>query len=135
MTALTIIILVLLLVLIAWAVGITMLYAELVRGLRQITSSDMSAMGELFDQQGRILSLLREALDAADAVGEISNEFKTSVEELKDASAKNKKFALETIQQARRIYQQASEIAGQPQLKIDGDAFINQLKEKIQNEQ
>lgn len=135
MTALMIIMLVLLLVLIAWAVGITMLYAELVRGLRQITSSDMSAMGELFDQQGRILSLLRETLDAADAVGEIANEFKTSVEELKDASAKNKKFALETIQQARRIYQQASEIAGQPQLKIDGDAFINQLKEKIQNEQ
>lgn len=134
MTALIVIIFILQLVLLAWAVSITVLYYHLVRAIRKICIADNEAFTALFANGSDILHTVSAVLKTIEAVENEADAYKAAIDEELKQNNKASKFAMETIQEARRIYRQASEIAGMPQLHIDGDAFMQQLKEKIKED-
>lgn len=134
MTALMVIIFILQLVLLAWAVGITVLYYHLVRAIRKICIADKEAFTALFANGSDVLHTVSAVLKTIEAVENEARAYKATVDEELKKSKKTSKFALETIQEARRIYRQATELVGMSQLHIDGDAFMRQLKEKIKEE-
>lgn len=134
MTALTVIIFILQLVLVAWAAGITALYFQLVRTIRKLSVADQEAFTALFENGRDILHTVSAALKTVEAVENEATAYKEAIDEELEKSRATSDFALKTIQEARRIYRQASEIAGMPQLHIDGDAFMQQLKEKIKED-
>ena len=134
MTALVVIIFILQLVLLAWAVGITVLYYHLVRAVQKICIADSEAFTALFANGSDIIHTVIAVLKTIEAVENKANAYKAAVDEELKQSKKISKFALETIQEARRIYRQATEIAGMKQLHINGDAFMQQLKEKIKED-
>ena len=135
MTALTIIIFILQLVFVAWAVGITVLYYHLVRAIRKICIADNEAFTALFANGSDILHTVSAVLKTVEAVENEATAYKEAIDEELEKSRTTSDFALKTIQEARRIYRQATEVAGTPQLHIDGDAFIQQIREKIQEEE
>ena len=106
MTGLLILIIVLLIALIVWALGITILYAQLVRNIKKIAKTDESAMRALFDSHTGLLQLIRETLDSMDAINILVQEYRHTIDAELEKSTRNTSFALETIQQARRIYNQ-----------------------------
>lgn len=110
MTALLVLIIVLLIAMIVWAFGITILYAQLVRNIKKITTTDQDAMRELFDSHTGLLQLIRETLDAMDAVNILVREYRKTIDNELERNAKNTRFALNTIQQARRIYNQVQQM-------------------------
>ena len=134
MTALIVIIFILQLVLLAWAVGITVLYYHMVRAFQKICIADKEAFKALFANGSDVLHTVSAVLKTVDAVENEADAYKAAVDKELEKSKKASKFALETIQEARRIYRQASEIAGMKQLHIDGDAFMQQLNEKIKED-
>ena len=134
MTALVVIIFILLLVLLAWAVCITALYYHLVRAFQKICIADNEAFTALFANGSDILHTVSAVLKTIEAVENEANAYKAAIDEELKQNNKASEFATKTIQEARRIYRQASEIAGMPQLQIDGDAFMQQLKEKIKED-
>lgn len=134
MTALTVIIFILQLVLLVWAIGITVLYYHLVRAFQKICIADKEAFTALFANGSDILHTVSAVLKTIEAVENEADAYKATVDEELKRNKKASTFALETIQEARRIYRQASEIAGMSQLHIDGDAFMRQLKEKIKED-
>ena len=131
MTALTIIIFILQLVLVAWAAGITALYFQLVRALRKLNATDQEAFAAIFENESDIVHTVSAALKTVEAVEKEATAYKEAIDEELEKSRTTSDFALKTIQEARRIYRQATEVAGTPQLHIDGDAFVQQ---KIQEE-
>lgn len=131
MTALTVIIFILELVLVAWAAGITALYFQLVKTLRKLSAADQEAFAAIFENESDVLHAVRAALKTVEAVENEATAYKEAIDEELEKSRKTSDFALKTIQEARRIYRQATEVAGTTQLHIDGDAFMQQLKEKI----
>ena len=134
MTALTVIIFILQLVLIAWAAGITALYFQLVRALRKLNATDQEAFAAIFENESDIVHTVSAALKTVEAVEKEATAYKEAIDEELEKSRTTSDFALKTIQEARRIYRQATEVAGTPQLHIDGDAFVQQIREKIQEE-
>ena len=134
MTALTIIIFILQLVLVAWAAGITALYFQLVRTLRKLNATDQEAFAAIFENESDIVHTVSAALKTVEAVEKEATAYKEAIDEELEKSRTTSDFALKTIQEARRIYRQATEVAGTPQLHIDGDAFVQQIREKIQEE-
>ena len=134
MTALTIIIFILQLVLVAWAAGITALYFQLVRALRKLNATDQEAFVAIFENESDIVHTVSAALKTVEAVEKEATAYKEAIDEELEKSRTTSDFALKTIQEARRIYRQATEVAGTPQLHIDGDAFVKQIREKIQEE-
>lgn len=134
MTALTIIIFILQLVLVAWAAGITALYFQLVRALRKLNATDQEAFAAIFENESDIVHTVSAALKTVEAVEKEATAYKEAIDEELEKSRTTSDFALKTIQEARRIYRQATEVAGTPQLHIDGDAFLQQIREKIQEE-
>lgn len=110
MTALLVLIIVLLIAMIVWAFGITILYAQLVRNLKKITRTDQDAMRALFNSHTGLLQLIRETLDAMDAVNILVREYRKTIDNELERNAKNTRFALNTIQQARRIYNQVQQM-------------------------
>lgn len=134
MTALTIIIFILQLVLVAWAAGITALYFQLVRALRKLNATDHEAFAAIFENESDIVHTVSAALKTVEAVEKEATAYKEAIDEELEKSRTTSDFALKTIQEARRIYRQATEVAGTPQLHIDGDAFVKQIREKIQEE-
>ena len=110
MTALLVLIIVLLIAMIVWAFGITILYAQLVRNIKKITTTDQDAMRALFDSHTGLLQLIRETLDAMDAVNILVREYRKTIDNELERNAKNTRFALNTIQQARRIYNQVQQM-------------------------
>ena len=134
MTALTIIIFILQLVLVAWAAGITALYFQLVRTLRKLNATDQEAFMAIFENESDIVHTVSAALKTVEAVEKEATAYKEAIDEELEKSRTTSDFALKTIQEARRIYRQATEVAGTPQLHIDGDAFVQQIREKIQEE-
>lgn len=134
MTALTIIIFILQLVLVAWAAGITALYFQLVRTLRKLNATDQEAFVAIFENESDIVHTVSAALKTVEAVEKEATAYKEAIDEELEKSRTTSDFALKTIQEARRIYRQATEVAGTPQLHIDGDAFVQQIREKIQEE-
>ena len=134
MTALTIIIFILQLVLVAWAAGITALYFQLVRALRKLNATDQEAFVAIFENESDIVHTVSAALKTVEAVEKEATAYKEAIDEELEKSRTTSDFALKTIQEARRIYRQATEVAGTPLLHIDGDAFVQQIREKIQEE-
>lgn len=134
MTALTIIIFILQLVLVAWAAGITALYFQLVRALRKLNATDQEAFAAIFENESDIVHTVSAALKTVEAVEKEATAYKEAIDEELEKSRTTSDFALKTIQEARRIYRQATEVAGTPQLHIDGDAFVQQIREKIKEE-
>ena len=133
MTALVVIIFILQLVLIAWAAGITALYFQLVKTLRKLNATDQEAFTVLFENGSDILHAVRAALKTVEAVEDEATAYKETIDgELKKSRATSD-FALKTIQEARRIYRQATEIAGSAQ-PADSETFVQQIREKIQED-
>ena len=114
MTALMVIIIVLLIILVLWAAGVTVLYAQLVRTVKQITASDGQAMDTIFSSHKGLLELIQDTLDSLEAVEQLAVEYKQHVNDMVDRNAENTRFALDTIQQARRIYAQVNSMLAQP---------------------
>lgn len=135
MTALTIIIFILQLVLVAWAAGITALYFQLVRTLRKLNATDQEAFVAIFENESDIVHTVSAALKTVEAVEKEATAYKEAIDEELEKSRTTSDFALKTIQEARRIYRQATEVAGTPELHIDGDAFVQQIRKKIQEEE
>lgn len=104
MTALLIIMFVLLIALVIWAVGITMLYGQLFRTIKKITTTDSESMHALFECNTWMTQLIRESLDTTEAMHRLVTEYRASIDEELERNAENKKFALNTIQEARRLY-------------------------------
>lgn len=110
MTALLVLIIVLLIAMIVWAFGITILYAQLVRNLKKIARTDQDAMRALFNSHTGLLQLIRETLDAMDAVNILVREYRKTIDIELEKNSQNTRFALDTIQQARRIYNQVQQM-------------------------
>lgn len=133
MTALVVIIFILELVLVAWAAGITALYFQLVKTLRKLSAADQEAFTVLFENGSDILHAVRAALKTVEAVENEATAYKEAIDgELKKSRATSD-FALKTIQEARRIYRQATEVAGSAQT-ADSETFVQQIREKIQED-
>lgn len=110
MTALLVLIIVLLIAMIVWAFGITILYAQLVRNLKKIARTDQDAMRALFNSHTGLLQLIRETLDAMDAVNILVREYRKTIDIELEKNSQNTRFVLDTIQQARRIYNQVQQM-------------------------
>ena len=104
MTALTIIIFILQLVLTAWAVGITIVVVDLFKAFRSTSVADGEAFASLFDSQKTTFHALHAVLKTVGAVEEEARGYKAMVDAELDAHKNDTRFALETIQEARRIY-------------------------------
>jgi predicted PurR-regulated permease PerM len=104
MTALLIIMFVLLIALVVWAFGITILYAQLVRTIKKLVASDRESIHALLDCNTWMTSLVKEILDATDSLHNLVLEYTDRMNEELEKNAENKKFAMDTIQQARRLY-------------------------------
>ena len=115
MTALTVIIFILELVLVAWAAGITALYFQLVKTLRKLNATDQEAFTVLFENGSDILHAVRAALKTVEAVENEATAYKEAIDGKIEKSRATSDFALKTIQEARRIYRQATELARLPQ--------------------
>ena len=104
MTALTIIIFILQLVLTAWAVGITIVVVDLFKAFRSTTVADGEAFASLFDSQKTTFHALHAVLKTVGAVEEEARGYKALIDAELEKQKDNNRFALETIQEARRIY-------------------------------
>lgn len=113
MTGLLILITVLLIALIVWALGITILYAQLARNFKRLTRTDESAMRAIFNSHTGLLQLVRETLDAMDAIDILVQEYRKTIDAELEKNSRNTRFALDTIQQARRIYNQVQQLTAQ----------------------
>ena len=121
MTGLLILIIVLLIALIVWALGITILYAQLVRNFKRLARTDESAMQALFNSHTGLLQVIRETLDAMDAIDILVQEYRKTIETELERSSQNTRFALDTIQQARRIYNQVQQMTAQDEADPEAD--------------
>lgn len=133
MTALIIIIFILQLVLVAWAAGITALYFQLVRTIRKLSAADQEAFAAIFENESDVLHAVRAALKTVEAVENEATAYKEAIDEELEKSRTTSDFALKTIQEARRIYRQATEVAGSAQ-PADSETFVQQIREKIQED-
>ena len=115
MTGLLILIIVLLIAFIVWLIGITVLYAQLVRNFKKLATTDENAMRALFNSHTGLLQLVRETLDAMDAVNILVQEYRKTIDAELEKNSRNTRFALDTIQQARRIYNQVSALTAESQ--------------------
>jgi hypothetical protein len=115
MTGLLILIIVLLIAIIVWLIGITVLYAQIVRNFKKLATTDENAMRALFNSHTGMLQLVRETLDAMDAVNILVQEYRKAIDAELENNSRNTRFALNTIQQARRIYNQVSALTAESQ--------------------
>ena len=104
MTGLLILIIVLLIALVVWALGITVLYAQMARTIKRITASDADAIHAVLDCNTWMTQLIKETVDATEALHHLVTEYTERIGVELEKNEENKKFALETIQQARRLY-------------------------------
>lgn len=104
MNALIVIMFVLLIALVVWAFGITILYAQLVRTIKKLVASDAESIHALLDCNTWITQLIKETVDATDALHNLVLQYTEKMQEELDKNEQNKKFAMDTIQQARRLY-------------------------------
>ena len=104
MNGLIILIFVLQVILIVWAIGITLLYAQLVRTVKKLVATDSGCINALLDNNTWLTQLVKETVDATDALHNLVQNYTDRMNEELEKNAENKKFALDTIQEARRIY-------------------------------
>ena len=108
MTALIIIIFILQLVLVVWAVGITLAILDIFKAFRKTTAADSTAFTALFEAQDTYAHALNAVLKTVGAVEEEATYYKSLVDEELEKQEAASRFALETIQEARRIYNAAN---------------------------
>ena len=113
MTGLLILIIVLLIAIIVWLIGITVLYAQMVRNFKRLATTDENAVRALFNSHTGMLQLVRETLDAMDALNVLVQEYRKTIDIELEKNSENTRFALDTIQQARRIYNQVSALTAE----------------------
>ena len=104
MNALIVIMFVLLIALVVWAFGITVLYAQLVRTIKKLVATDSGCINALLDNNTWLTQLVKETVDATDALHNLVQNYTDRMNEELEKNEQNKKFALDTIQQARRLY-------------------------------
>lgn len=104
MNALIVIMFVLLIALVVWAFGITLLYAQLVRTVKKLVATDSGCINALLDNNTWLTQLVKETVDATDALHNLVQNYTDRMNEELEKNAENKKFAMDTIQQARRLY-------------------------------
>lgn len=104
MNALIVIMFVLLIALVVWAFGITILYAQLVRTIKKLVATDSGCINALLDNNTWLTQLVKETVDATDALHNLVQNYTDRMNEELEKNAENKKFAMDTIQQARRLY-------------------------------
>lgn len=104
MNALIVIMFVLLIALTVWAFGITLLYAQMARTIKKLVATDGDSIHALLDCNTWMTSLCKEILDTTDALHNLVRDYTDRIGEELEKSEQNKKFALDTIQQARRLY-------------------------------
>ena len=113
MTGLLVIIIVLLIAIIVWLIGITVLYSQMVRNFKRLATTDENAVRALFNSHTGLLQLVRETLDAMDAINILVQEYRKTIDIELEKNSENTRFALDTIQQARRIYNQVSALTAE----------------------
>ena len=104
MNGLIILIFVLQVILIVWAIGITILYAQLVRTVKRVVKTDSRSITALLDCNTWMTQLIKETVDATDALHNLVLDYTEKMNGELEKNEANKKFALDTIQEARRIY-------------------------------
>lgn len=104
MNALIVIMFVLLIALVVWAFGITILYAQLVRTIKKLVATDSGCINALLDNNTWLTQLVKETVDATDSLHNLVLQYTEKMQEELDKNEQNKKFAMDTIQQARRLY-------------------------------
>ena len=104
MNALIVIMFVLLIALVVWAFGITILYAQLVRTIKKLVASDAESIHALLDCNTWMTQLIKETVDATDSLHNLVLQYTEKMQEELDKNEASKKFAMDTIQQARRLY-------------------------------
>ena len=104
MNGLIILIFVLQVILIMWAIGITILYAQLVRTVKRVVKTDSRSITALLDCNTWMTQLIKETVDATDALHNLVLDYTEKMNGELEKNEANKKFALDTIQEARRLY-------------------------------
>ena len=104
MNGLIILIFVLQVILIVWAIGITLLYAQLVRTVKRVVKTDSRSITALLDCNTWMTQLIKETVDATDALHNLVLDYTEKMNGELEKNEANKKFALDTIQEARRLY-------------------------------
>ena len=104
MNGLIILIFVLQVILIVWAIGITILYAQLVRTVKRVVKTDSRSITALLDCNTWMTQLIKETVDATDALHNLVLDYTEKMNGELEKNEANKKFALDTIQEARRLY-------------------------------
>jgi predicted Holliday junction resolvase-like endonuclease len=95
---------VLLIALVVWAFGITILYAQLVRTIKKLVASDSESIHALLDCNTWMTQLIKETVDATDSLHNLVLQYTEKMQEELEKNEQSKKFAMDTIQQARRLY-------------------------------
>lgn len=118
MTALTVIIFILQLVLTAWAIGMTIVVVDLFKAFRSTSTANGEAFATLFDAQNTTFHALSAVLKTVGAVEEEAKGYKALIDAELEKQKDNTRFALDTIQEARRIYNKVNQTAQEEE--VDG---------------
>lgn len=121
MNALIVIMFVLLIALVVWAFGITLLYAQLVRTVKKLVATDSGCINALLDNNTWLTQLVKETVDATDALHNLVQNYTDRMNEELEKNAENKKFALDTIQQARRLYNSINQSIAPEVIEEEGE--------------
>ena len=127
MIGLLILITVLLIVIIFWMIAITLLYMSLVKSLRKFAEVDALAITRLFEHQEGLLGLCQMILDDFQLVEEVVDQYKEDIDKHIGGASEDKKFALDTIQQARRLQNQL-------EAKLNPDPFVYSEPEESEDD-
>ena len=106
MTGLLVLIVVLLIIIIVWMIAITLLYMSLAKSIQRFAEVDAIAILKLFERQEGIVGICQKILDNFQLMEELVEKYTGEISEQINSSSKDKSFALETIQQARRLQNQ-----------------------------
>ena len=117
MTGLLVLVVVLLIIIIVWMIAITLLYMSLAKSMQRFAEVDAIAISKLFERQEGIVGICQRILDNFQLLDEVVDKYKADIDTLIGESSKDKKFAIETIQQARRLQNQL-------EAKLNPETFV-----------
>lgn len=112
MTGLLVLITILLFLIIVWMIAITLLYLSIFRSVKKLAEVDGEAVKALFVRQEGLLKVCQDILSDFELVEEVVEKYKEDVEKEINNETGRKEFALQTIQQARRLQNALEEKLG-----------------------
>lgn len=121
MNALIVIMFVLLIALTVWAFGITLLYAQMARTIKKLVATDGDSIHALLDCNTWMTSLCKEILDTTDALHNLVRDYTDRIGEELEKNQENKKFAMDTIQEARRLYNSINQSIAPEVIEEEGE--------------